>query len=270
MVAAKERVGLGWVGERKQKELSHTHLCIYLLQGSNKKKEEKRKKHLSMLQRSFLRCIWLGGTASIPALGHDARPSTGKYINVIPPTNIAKSIAAGSLPPEASVAAVQPVPGKHYSKWNRVLRSEIYDELLKLPLRYKLHDFSKLCPPSSSSSTLQGPQLQNVGVVGKGSVVNYNPPLGPADPLDTIPFFVHRNSNGFLPGRVYSMDARNLMPAFFLRIQQVEGDLFRFEEELLKIFPTKKIFVRSHSIYVYNVGMDGRMILHHWLLGLGF
>ncbi|RNE99082.1 hypothetical protein TraAM80_08406 [Trypanosoma rangeli] len=225
-----------------------------------------------MLQRSFLRGMWLGGTASIAALGHDTRPSTGKYINVLPPTDIAKSIAAGAMPPEANVAAVRPVPGMYYGRWNRALRSEVYDELLKLPLRYKLHDFSKICPQPSSSSSLSSPQqpYRKVGVIGRESAVGYNPPLGPADPLDTIPFFVHRNSNGFLPGKVYSMNARNLMPAFFLRIQQVEGDVFRFEEELLKIFPTKKIFVRSHSIYVYNVGMDGRMILHHWLLGLGF
>ncbi|KEG11576.1 hypothetical protein DQ04_02471030 [Trypanosoma grayi] len=232
-----------------------------------------------MLQRTFLRRMWLGGTMSTAALGHDVRPASGKYINVVPPTDIPTGIAAGSLPPEANVAAVLPVPHTYLSKWNRALRSDIYDELLKLPLRFKLHDFSKLCPPpppppppqqQQQQQQHQQDQLPPVGVIGRDSVVGYLPPLGPADPLDTIPFFVHRNSNGSLPGKLYSMNARNLMPAFYLRIQQVEGDLFRFEEELLKIFPTKKIFVRSHSIYVYNVGIDGKMILHHWLLGLGF
>ncbi|CCD12810.1 unnamed protein product [Trypanosoma congolense IL3000] len=217
-----------------------------------------------MLQRLSVRRMWLGGTASGTALGHDVRPSTGKYINVVGPTDVAANIAAGTMPPEASVAAALPMPHTPYGKWNRALRSDVYDELLKLPLRYKLHDFTKLCPQRHEQSA--GP----VGIVGGSSAVGYLPPLGPADPLDTIPFFVHRNSNGFLPGKVYSMNARNLMPAFYLRIQQVEGDMFRFEEELLKIFPTKKIFVRSHSIYVYNVALDGRMVLHHWLLGLGF
>lgn len=221
-----------------------------------------------MLRRSVFGRVWLGGTASTAALGHDVRPSPGKYINVVPPTDIARNIAAGSMPPEASVAAAQPVPHVHYAKWNRALRSDIYDELLKLPLRYKLHDFSKLCAPPPFASSRDDPQ--RVGVVGNDSAVGYMPPLGPAEPLDTIPFFVHRNSNGFLPGKIYSMNARNLMPEFVMHIQQVEGDVFRFEEELLKIFPTKKIFVRSHCVYVYNVGMDGRMILHHWLLGLGF
>nr|7AOI_Al Chain Al, mL49 [Trypanosoma brucei] len=181
------------------------------------------------------------------------------------PTDVAANISAGAMPPEANVAAALPVPRIQYSKWNRALRSDVYDELLKLPLRYKLHDFAKLCPPQRCQE-----EPEAVGVVGRDSAVGYLPPLGPADPLDTIPFFVHRSSNGVLPGKVFSMHPRNLMPAFYLRIQQVEGDMFRFEEELLKIFPTKKIFVRSHSIYVYNVALDGRMVLHHWLLGLGF
>ncbi|KAH9584177.1 hypothetical protein LSM04_001686 [Trypanosoma melophagium] len=223
-----------------------------------------------MLRRTFLQRLWLGGSATATALGHDVRPAAGKYINVVSPTDI----AAGSVPPEANAATVLPVPHKRYGKWNRVLRSDIYDELLKLPLRFKLHDFSKLCPVEAEGrkeEVHQHTQQQNqFAVIGRGTVVGYHPPLGPADPLDTIPFFVHRNSNGILPGKVYSMNRRNLMPAFYMRIQGVEGDLFRFEEELMKIFPTKKIFVRSHSIYVYNVGLDGRMILHHWLLGLGF
>ncbi|KAG8340503.1 hypothetical protein TRVL_08670 [Trypanosoma vivax] len=232
-----------------------------------------------MLRWTPLLNIWLGGTASNAALGHDVRPHSGRYINVLPPTDIATSIAAGSMPPEANVAAAVPVPHTPYSKWNRALRSDIYDELLKLPLRFKLHDFSKLLPPQAGREEESTKAQQNDALasgahssasVGRFSAVGYLPPLGPVDPLDTIPFFVHRNSNGFLPGKVYSMNARNLMPAFYMRIQQVEGDVFRFEEELLKIFPTKKIFVRSHSIYVYNVALDGRMILHHWLLGLGF
>ncbi|CAG9569354.1 conserved hypothetical protein [Leishmania major strain Friedlin] len=184
------------------------------------------------------------------------------------------------------------------SKWSRQLRSDIYDELLKLPLRYALHDFRTLqahihavpatatnasctaaagerLPPgvyhaSSGLSSASPDAPAYYAVAGRDSAVGYAPPLGPADPVDVIPFFVHRSSNGHLPGKVYSMNAKTLMPAFYMRIQNIEGDMFRFEEELMKIFPTKKIFVRSHSVYVYNVNLDGRAVLHHWLLGLGF
>lgn len=285
-----------------------------------------------MLRKSAVSRVWLGGTASSPALGLDLRSPAGQFVNVVPegtqkrrtaghfnPTPQANSLAATHFAhmPEMrhladgvamSVTSQRmPVAKPMMSKWSRRLRADIYDELLKLPLRFALHDFNVLqahlhampaaaeataetgeapLPPgvyrssgnsnnnntesaaaSPSSSSLMS---SHYAVAGRDSAVGYAPPLGHVDPLDVLPFFVHRTSNGALPGKVHSMDARRLMPAFYLRIQNIEGDLFRFEEELMKIFPTKKIFVRSHSVYVYNVGLDGQAVLHHWLLGLGF
>lgn len=299
-----------------------------------------------MLRRTTLRLVWLGGTAASPALGLDLRSPTGQFVNVVPEgtqprrtaghfhaTPSAQSLAAthyahapelrhladGMAMSATGQRKAQAKPA--ITKWSRQLRADIYDELLKLPLRYALHDFRTLqthlhavpstaaasekgemdsgftgetpLPPgvfhssrsssssnasdvaaSSSLSTSEAQQQQlefsYYAVAGRDSAVGYAPPLGHVDPLDVLPFFVHRTSNGQLPGKVYSMNAKNLMPAFYLRIQNVEGDVFRFEEELMKIFPTKKIFVRSHSVYVYNVNLDGRAVLHHWLLGLGF
>ncbi|KAG5510808.1 hypothetical protein JKF63_07880 [Porcisia hertigi] len=277
-----------------------------------------------MLRKSVVRWVWLGGTGSSPALGLDLRSPTGQFVNVVPegmqprrrtaghfnPTPQANSLAATHYAhaPElrhmADGAAMSlsgqrmPLQKPTLAKWSRQLRADIYDELLKLPLRYALHDFRALqahihavpstatqangaaspgerLPPgvyraskSLSSDSPDAPAYY--AVAGRDSAVGYAPPLGPADPVDVIPFFVHRTSNGHLPGKLYSMNAKTLMPAFYMRIQNIEGDLFRFEEELLKIFPTKKTFVRSHSVYVYNVNLDGRAVLHHWLLGLGF
>ncbi|EPY32770.1 hypothetical protein STCU_02667 [Strigomonas culicis] len=178
-------------------------------------------------------------------------------------------------------------------KWSRHLSADLYDELLKLPLRYALHDFvtlqrhasGLLQPPPADGALPPGvftmhspPSTEAAGdayhymVAGTPglSAVGYAPPLGPADAHDVIPFFIHRTSSGKLPGKIYSMHAKNLMPNFVLKIYNVEGNLFRMEEELMKIFPTKKMFVRAHGIFIYNVGVDARQVLHHWMLGLGF
>jgi hypothetical protein len=296
-----------------------------------------------MLRTTASRLVWLGGTAASPALGLDLRSPSGQFVNVVPEGTQPRRTAAHfhATPQAHSLAATHyahtpelrhltdgmsmsvsgqrmPVAKPSISKWSRRLRADIYDELLKLPLRYALHDFHTLqahlhaepavlteeeaaavaasaeeppLPPgvyrshrshqhnehggtagAASSLVADGASLSSshYAVAGRDSAVGYAPPLGHVDPLDVLPFFVHRTSNGQLPGKVYSMNAKNLMPAFYMRIQNIEGDVFRFEEELMKIFPTKKIFVRSHSVYVYNVNLDGRAVLHHWLLGLGF
>lgn len=284
--------------------------------------------------------LWLGGTASTPMLGTDVRPVQGAFVNVVAPPSTGNSAAVSRRAteahffPTASAEAVASLPpeARHLLEHRRVgqsqlpmrkfmrkLRADIYDELLKLPLRFALHDFDTLeahlfqggvrsssgeevspgvyiaasASPrektavqgnshttSTNNSTINGgnegeengdDDVLEYAIAGRQpSSVGYAPPLGPADPLDVIPFFVHRTSTGLLPGRVRSMNNKNLMPAFFLEIGNVDGDIFRFEEELLKIFPTKKIFVRRHAVYVYNVNLDGKSILHHWLLGLGF
>ncbi|KPA74704.1 putative mitochondrial hypothetical protein [Leptomonas pyrrhocoris] len=294
-----------------------------------------------MLRTTATRLVWLGGSAASPALGLDLRSPAGQFVNVIPEgtqprrtaghfhaTPQARSLAATHFAhsPELrhiadgiSMSATGqrvPLAKPAITKWSRQLRADVYDELLKLPLRYALHDFRTLQahlravpevapadeasddpplppgvyrsshnsvnnghsqsgntadPSSSSSSSSSSPLMSShYAVAGRDSAVGYAPPLGHADPLDVLPFFVHRTSNGQLPGKVYSMNSKTLMPAFYMRIMNVDGDVFRFEEELMKIFPTKKIFVRSHSVYVYNVNLDGRAVLHHWLLGLGF
>jgi hypothetical protein len=197
------------------------------------------------MRKTLRLAMWVGGTSSTPAIGRDIRPTAGLTINL----QDQRDIITGMLPAEARSIA----PTFHkFGRWSRQLRPEIYDELLKLPLRFKLHPFDTLQKELSKSA------------------VCYAPPLGPADPDDVIPFHVHRNTNGLLPGKIYSYDARKLLPAFYMEVRNVEGDFFRFEEELIKIFPTKKTFVRHHCIYILNSTRDARMILHHWLLGLGF
>ncbi|CCW60230.1 unnamed protein product [Phytomonas sp. EM1] len=249
-----------------------------------------------MLNKSALALAWLGGTASNPALGFDARPAGGKFVNVLPEgagprrfaphRNAAFTASAGAnehfahQPEIRQAIATLPQMQPRLTRWNRQLRADIYDELLKLPLRFALHDLDRLqrhlrhVDEAGNDDGVYAVEVDGArefyAVAGRTSTVGYAPPLGPADPFDCLPFFVHRSSNGGLPGTIHSMHPRNLMPAFYMRIQGVEGDRFRFEEELMKIFPTKKIFVRSHSVYVYNVAQDGRMVLHHWLLGLGF
>lgn len=274
------------------------------------------------MRRTLRVAVWLGGTASTPALGVDLRPPTGAHVNVL--TSSAdpyhRRATAAHLQPSSTAIATQHLPAEARQylahmrvgvpqaamhKFRRVLRADIYDELLKLPLRFALHDFERLqrhltegargglahplaedevepgvfrFPPAETSTDgvpedsgemhLSSPYYAVSG--RQASAVGYAPPLGPADPLDTIPFHVHRTSTGLLPGRVHSMDAKRLMPAFYLRVGNIDGDVFRFEEELIKIFPTKKIFVKRHAIYVYNVNLDGKSVLHHWLLGLGF
>ncbi|KAG5506915.1 hypothetical protein JIQ42_07634 [Leishmania sp. Namibia] len=277
-----------------------------------------------MLRKSPVRWVWLGGSGSSPSLGLDLRSPAGQFVNVVPEGMQPRRTAGhfNATPQANSLAATHyahapelrhiadgasmslsgqriPLLKPTLSKWSRQLRSDIYDELLKLPLRYALHDFRTLqahihavpgitksadvaaaaarerlppgvYPASSSLSSGSPDAPAYYAVAGRDSAVGYAPPLGPADPVDVIPFFVHRTSNGHLPGKIHSMNAKTLMPAFYMRVQNIEGDMFRFEEELMKIFPTKKIFVRSHSVYVYNVNLDGRAVLHHWLLGLGF
>ncbi|EPY32603.1 hypothetical protein AGDE_08530 [Angomonas deanei] len=264
-----------------------------------------------MFTRSGMRLVWLGGVASTPSLGLELRPSAGHYVNVIPEGNQPRRVVNYAdnnnnfdttcnlrnltefAKPEVRQMAGTVADRKWSSKWNKVFDAGVYDELLKLPLRYKLHPFdvlhqhynSHLTPNEGDTAQLppgvyEMPATAKEGesdgepyyyaVAGKVSSVGYAPPLGPADPLDVLPFFVHRDSNGRLPGKIYSMNTKLLMPNFFMRIQNIEGNLFRFEEELMKIFPTKKIFVKAHCIYIYNVGLDGRDVLHHWLYGLGF
>lgn len=192
-----------------------------------------------MLAATLRRPIWMGGVAMTQGI------DTHKHSLI----NVEASVKQGGLPKDALIDAPQPWKyAKHYHE----LRADIYEEISKLPLRYALHPFERLQQAASASA------------------VGYFPPLGPAEPIDTVPFFIHRDRFGELPGVVLSIDTRKMAPHFLLRIDRIDGDVFRFEEELIKIFPTKKTFVRSFQVRMYNSGHDALVVLHHWLLGLGF
>ncbi len=188
----------------------------------------------------------MGGSQLSPTLGRPARAADETPGSRI---NIEAAVVEGALSKDA-LSGIQ----SHwkFGKFNRELRGDIYDELLKLPLRYSLHPFEKLVAASQHSA------------------VGYATPLGPADPVDTIPFFVHRTSAGRFPGRVRSLNPKILFPISYIHFDNVEGDVFRFEEELIKIFPTKKTYVLPYGVRVYNARADALMIMHHWLAGLGF
>jgi len=196
-----------------------------------------------MLRLSRRSQVWVGGSGLVSSLGIDPRSADGLSINVT------DRVMRGAIPQEALKLRGQ----RHRSnKWELNLRADIYEELTRLPLRYAMHPFHVLQEKAEASA------------------VGYFDPLGSADPHDVIPFFVHRNANGRLPGKVRSLHAKISFPVFFMDIQRVEGDLFRFEDELIKIFPTKKTFVRPHTVLMFSAGVDAKVLLHHWLLGLGF
>ena len=193
--------------------------------------------------------LWVGGLQpkAVPGSydprlegqGRDAR-----YINLEP------QIVDGSLDKEVLSGGIQ-----HW-QWKptlREFRSDLYDEITKLPLRFQLHPSSKLAMIMSQSA------------------VGYAPPLGPADADDVIPFHIHRDPRGGLPGVLTSYNIREGCPTMLLTVGNIDGDIFRFEDELIKIYPTKKIFVHGlDSIRIYDMNEDGKEILHHWLLSLGF
>lgn len=199
-----------------------------------------------MLRRSAARCRWIGGTlATAPVLGTNMQPDTGKIINV------EKAVVSSdwSVDPAALAGNYQ---NWRWERYYRELRADLYDELLKLPLRYKMHPFEALHAAMSQSA------------------VGYAAPLGPADPYDTIPFFVHRMGDGNFATRVRSLDKKAMMPVYSLSITRVDGDLLRFEDELVKIFPSKKIFTSANHVKIFNAAEDARAITELYFLGLGF
>lgn len=194
------------------------------------------------MYRTATRLTWIGGIGAQATISPvNIRDKSSQYVGV------AKEVTRGNVPAEA-----RRIHGKDLSLTGRfVLCPRIYDDLLKLPLRYKLHPYETLA--------------KNLDAVS-----GYGLPLGPADAHDIIPFHCHRNRNGRFALTKHSINERNLTPSFVSRFRLIDGDLFRFEDELIKIFPTKKTFVRNHEVVVYNCGSDGLRVAHHWILGLGF
>lgn len=193
------------------------------------------------MKRSAAFLSWVGGVGAQPSLSQSIRDRKSLFVGVD------KEVVRGNIAAEA-----RRIYGNDVDETDRfVLCPKIYDDLLKLPLRFKLHPYE---------------------VVAKNidQIVGYGLPLGPCDTDDTIPFHVHRNTIGRLPGLVHSVNERQLTPAFITRFRLIDGDLFRFEDELIKIFPTKKTFVKNHEVVVYNTANDGARVAQHWMLGLGF
>ena len=151
----------------------------------------------------------------------------------------------------ADVVKTIPRVYRRGGKFDVVLRQDIYEEVLKIPLRYELHPFAKL-------------QAQY-----EASDCGYTTPLGPVARDDPLPFHIHRYPNGRLPvkDRPLTDCVTSLRRVV---IHNIDGDMFRLEEELIKIFPTKRTHVKPMNIHVWNLGLDGLTIIQHWFLGLGF
>jgi hypothetical protein len=197
-----------------------------------------------MLRRSCTALKWIGGKGVVtPVIG------TGKYNENFERVNTVESVVEEVITKEALSGLAKEYV---FDKFHFEPRADIYNELLKLPLRFKLHPFEKIEEAASKSA------------------VGYFPPLGPAEPLDTIPFHAHRGMHGTLPSTLVPLMNKFARLPFYLRIDRVDGDLFRFEEELIKIFPYHRTHVRPYCVILWDVNYDGVMVLHHWLYGLGF
>jgi hypothetical protein len=145
-----------------------------------------------------------------------------------------------------------PVQHWTWENGNREFRADIYDEIAKLPLRFTLHPYS----------TIQAAMSQ--------SAVGYAAPLGPADRLDTIPFHIHRLADGTFPHTRRSISTKLGNPRMIASVWGVDGDVFRYEDELIKILPAFKIFVRDDVVQVWDATHDVIEILEHWYIALGF
>ncbi|KNH06484.1 hypothetical protein XU18_2688 [Perkinsela sp. CCAP 1560/4] len=190
-----------------------------------------------ILKSTTLLRIWSGG--NFPTVG-DVQSQVVNY-----PSYVTSDVTS------TDIAKTIPRVWRRGGRFDLVLRQDIYDELLKLPLRYDLHPFAKL-------------QEQY-----KRSDCGYTVPLGPVCPDDPCPFHVHRFPNGRLPLKDRPLAQHNLVLRRVV-LFNIDGDAFRLEEELIKIFPTKRTHVKPTNIHVWNLGLDGLTIIQYWLLGLGF
>lgn len=196
-----------------------------------------------MLRRTVRRLQWMGGTHTTAVLGGKLRPHDSQYIQM------EKQVVKGVMDRDELTAPVE-----HWI-WNdhhRQYRADLYNEIAKLPLRFALHPYDRIAAKMDESA------------------VGYAAPLGPADPLDTIPFHIHRKNDGSFAHRLQSVDIANQNPRTSLYIKGIEGDLFRFEDELSKLLPTFRTFVRDDYIYVWDAGHDVIEVLEHWYIALGF
>ena len=197
-----------------------------------------------MLLHTLKRLKWVGGRGvSVPIIG------TGRYNEHYTPINAGKETIEEVISKEALQGLVDEYV---FDDYHFEFRADIYQELTKLPLRYDLHPYDKVSDAVSKSA------------------VGYTPPLGIVDPHDTIPFHVTRLSDGTFAQHLYSQHKKDANRLHHLRIDRLEGDLFRFEEELIKIFPYHRTYVRPYCVILWNASQDAKMVLQHWYLGLGF
>ena len=197
-----------------------------------------------MLRRTARALQWMGGTHTTAVLGGKLQQHESQYIQM------EKAVTSGILDRDSLTG----VGVEHWTwkKHNRTLRPDIYSEIQKLPLRFSLHNFETVNAEMSKSA------------------VGYAAPLGPADPVDVIPFHIHRKSDGTFNCSTPSTSVRVQNPKRFLVIGGVEGDVFRFEEEMIKLLPTFRTFIHDDRVLVWDVTGDVIEILEHWFIGLGF
>ena len=181
--------------------------------------------------------IWMGGNF----LGVGPRES-----QVL---NVQSFVTSGAT--SQDIAKTIPRVWRRGGKFDLILRQDLYDELLKIPLRYSLHPFEKLREQHAKSDC------------------GYTIPLGPVDKEDPCPFHVHRTCTGRLPVKCIPLTTTEWR---LLRtmIRRFDGDVFRMEEELVKIFPTKRTYVKPAEVVIWGVGLDAALLVRYWLLGLGF
>jgi hypothetical protein len=196
-----------------------------------------------MFRHCARRMQWMGGTHTTAVLGGKLQQHESQYIQM------ERQVVLGTLDRDNLTA---PVEHWRWEKYQRQFRGDIYDEIAKLPLRFALHPCDTVVAEMNKSA------------------VGYAPPLGPADPQDTIPFHIHRRADGTFGHEMHSTAARIGDPRMMLRIYGIDGDVFRFEEELIKILPSFRTFVRDDSVRIWNAGWDVVEVLEHWYIALGF
>uniref|UniRef100_A0A7S1QHB7 Uncharacterized protein n=1 Tax=Neobodo designis TaxID=312471 RepID=A0A7S1QHB7_NEODS len=197
-----------------------------------------------MLRKTARRLQWMGGTHKMAVMGPRLPENDGMYIGMQRAVRSQASIDRDNL--------TGPVQHWTWENGNREFRADIYDEIAKLPLRFTLHPYDRIHEAMSRSA------------------VGYAPPLGPADPEDTIPFHIHRMPDGTFPHTTRSINPQKGDPRMILSIWGVDGDVFRFEDEMIKILPSFKTFVRDDAVQVWDTTHDVTEILEHWYIALGF
>jgi len=190
-----------------------------------------------LLRKTLRPLLWMGGNP----LGVGPHDSQAIHIQPYVTSGVTSEDIVRTIPSVYKLNA----------KFRVVTRAEVYNELLKLPLRFPLHPFERIQEQMAKSD------------------VGYTVPLGPVDTMDPCPFFVHRRRDGRFNMKT-KFQSKHEVRMHLTELRNIEGDIFRMEEELIKMFPTKRSYVREDKIILWGTGFDGADLVRHWLLGLGF